>query len=79
MRSLRQVGLGLLLCVVAHGQNAPPVPDLLLHFDVNLVQLDAVVTDRKNRHVATLKADDFEVLQDRKPQKRRCAMRFSRH
>jgi VWFA-related protein len=53
-------------------QTAEPKPapgqDLRLRFDVDLVQVDAVVTDRKGNHVADLTADDFEVLQDGRPQ-----------
>src|SRR5579884_1021666 len=40
-----------------------------LHFDVNLVQVDVVVTDSHGQRVPDLKSDDFEVLQDGKPQK----------
>jgi VWFA-related protein len=40
----------------------------VIRIDVNLVQVDAAVTDSKNNHVANLKAGDFEVLQDGKPQ-----------
>ena len=55
----------LLVCGLARaqGQN-PPV----IHVDVNLVQVDAVVTDSRNRHVSTLQAADFEILQDGKLQ-----------
>ena len=41
----------------------------MIRLDVNLVQVDAVVTDSKNKHVGTLKAEDFVILQDGKPQK----------
>ncbi len=46
-------------------QAAPPT----LRITVTLVQLDAVVTDGAGKHVAGLKAADFEVLQDGQPQK----------
>jgi VWFA-related protein len=49
--------------VRAQAQNPP-----IIHVDVNLVQVDAVVTDSRNRHVANLKAEDFVILQDGKPQ-----------
>jgi len=39
-----------------------------LHFDVNLVQVDAVVEDRSGHRPADLKAGDFEVRQDGRPQ-----------
>ncbi|MDR3702764.1 MAG: hypothetical protein P4L56_24170 [Candidatus Sulfopaludibacter sp.] len=40
-----------------------------MHFDVNLVQVDAVVTDVRGNHIPGLKGDDFEVQQDGKSQK----------
>ncbi len=42
--------------------------DLVLHIEVDLVQVDAVVTDGKGRPVTNLTAADFEILQDGKPQ-----------
>jgi VWFA-related protein len=36
---------------------------------VDLVQVDAVVTDAQGRHVANLKPEDFEILEDGRPQK----------
>jgi len=44
-------------------------PDLTLHVSVNLVQVDAVVTDSQGRHVASLEREDFEIFQDGRPQK----------
>ena len=41
----------------------------VIRITVNLVQIDAVVTDSKGRHITDLNADDFEILQDGKPQK----------
>ena len=35
---------------------------------MNLVQVDAVVTDSDGRQVTNLAADDFEVLEDGRPQ-----------
>ncbi|HEX5836059.1 MAG TPA: VWA domain-containing protein [Pyrinomonadaceae bacterium] len=35
----------------------------------NLVQIDAVVTDRKGNHVTDLRADEMEMLENGKPQK----------
>ena len=51
-------------------QNTAPAATLSqpLRFDVNLVQVDAVVTDAHGQRVAGLTAEDFEVLQDGKPQ-----------
>ena len=31
----------------------------VIRIDVNLVQVDAVVTDSKNHHISNLKAEDF--------------------
>ena len=41
----------------------------MLHVTVNLVQVDAVVTDAKGKQVTDLTADDFQIFQDGKPQK----------
>ena len=41
----------------------------LLRVTVNLVQVDAVVTDSKGNQITDLTADDFVLLQDGKPQK----------
>jgi VWFA-related protein len=41
----------------------------VIHVNVNLVQMDAVVADSKGNPVENLKADDFEILQDGKAQK----------
>src|SRR6266576_7228661 len=35
----------------------------------NLVQIDAIVTDKNGNQVTNLTANDFELLQDGKPQK----------
>ncbi|HEY0170257.1 MAG TPA: VWA domain-containing protein, partial [Pyrinomonadaceae bacterium] len=42
--------------------------DDVVRITTNLVQLDAVVTDKQGRQVTDLKADEFEVLVDGKPQ-----------
>jgi hypothetical protein len=41
----------------------------VIRIGVNLVQVDPVVTDSKNKNVRNLKAENFEILQDGKPQK----------
>src|SRR5258706_15412642 len=51
----------------APAQESPDMP--VLRVTVNLVQVDAVVTDNKGKQVTNLTADDFEVLQDGKRQK----------
>ena len=61
-------------CGPAFRPNAPdgaPIPASGNQSSVSpssLVQLDAVVTDRKGRHVTTLGKDDFEIFQDGRSQ-----------
>ena len=54
----------------AFGQ-APQQPNLggVIRITVNLVQVDAVVTDSKGRQVTNLKPDDFEIFEDGRRQK----------
>jgi hypothetical protein len=40
----------------------------VIRVTVDLVQLDAVVTDSTGHHVANLKSEDFRILEDGKPQ-----------
>lgn len=49
----------------------PQEPDDLdvVKITTNLVQIDAVVTDRKEMHVTDLRADEVEILENGKPQK----------
>jgi len=50
-------------------QTPPPQqPDMVIRINVNLVQVDAVVTDNKGQPVKDLQPEDFEILQDGKPQ-----------
>ena len=44
-------------------------PGAVIRVTVNLVQVDAVVTDKKGQFVADLTAEDFEILQDKQPQR----------
>ncbi|HTG72623.1 MAG TPA: VWA domain-containing protein [Terriglobia bacterium] len=59
----------LLSILISHSsaQQVPPSPPVI-RINVNLVQVDAVVTDSRGNPVTNLKADDFEVFQDGKPQ-----------
>jgi len=55
-------------------QAAPPPsqpgqPPIVFKTEVNYVEVDAVVTDQQGNFVRNLKADDFTVLEDGKPQK----------
>src|SRR5262252_758318 len=60
-----------LLCILSmqsSAQQAPPSPGVI-RINVNLVQVDAVVTDSSGKPVTNLNLEDFELLQDGKPQK----------
>src|SRR5262245_26119758 len=70
-RSIRIPVLAVLACaflVQSRAQQAP-APNAVIRIDVNLVQVDAVVTDAKGKPVTDLKVEDFELLQDGQPQK----------
>ena len=43
--------------------------DDVVRLSTTLVQIDAVVTDKKGRHISNLKVEDFEILEDGRPQK----------
>ncbi|MCA1566224.1 MAG: VWA domain-containing protein [Acidobacteria bacterium] len=47
---------------------SPAVEDEVVRITTNLVQLDVVVTDKDGRVVTDLRAEDFEVLEDGRPQ-----------
>jgi VWFA-related protein len=72
-RSLRYAGaVGLMVLVAAPltpqqtgEQSARPV----IRVTVDLVQVDAVVTDSQGHRVTDLKPEDFQILEDGKPQK----------
>jgi VWFA-related protein len=59
--------------VAAQSQQSPATPPPLdpprLRISTTLVEIDAVVTDRQGRHVTDLKPEDFELIQDGRPQK----------
>jgi VWFA-related protein len=62
--------VGFTLCSLPLLAQSPPAssaPPPIVRVEVNLVQVDAVVTDRHGRQVTDLKAGDFEVLEDKKP------------
>lgn len=72
---MKKLGAILFGCVLVLGQQ-PPAPTespqretAVFSVTSTLVQIDAVVTDSKGRHVTDLTAADFEVLEDGKPQK----------
>jgi VWFA-related protein len=47
---------------------APPQPPVTFKVEVNYVEIDANVTDGQGRFVRALTRDDFQVLEDGKPQ-----------
>src|SRR5687768_2657380 len=57
------------VAVTAWGQQSAPSPGPSFRVEVNYVELDATVTDAQGNVVTTLTADDFEVLEDGRPQK----------
>ena len=72
---LTRIAAGLLAISAVFAQNLTPPAQVpasdqdVIHINVNLVQVDAVVTDSKHHLVTNLEASDFQVLQDGKPQK----------
>jgi VWFA-related protein len=50
------------------GQQAPPAPPPAFRSAVNLILVDVVVRDRKGAVVTGLKAEDFQLSEDGKPQ-----------
>ena len=66
MRRLATViGFVVPIAVAAQSQTVDEPP--IFRLDVELVQVDAVVTDSKGSHVTTLGSEDFEVFQDGEP------------
>jgi VWFA-related protein len=57
----------LLLCIVTPGAQQPP--SITFQVEVNYVDVDVVVTDAEGHPVGGLTRDDFDVLEDGKPQK----------
>ncbi len=53
----------------ATSQEIVSVSDEVIRVDVNLRQVDFIVTDAKGKHVSDLQPSDFEVLEDGKPQR----------
>lgn len=68
-------------CVTIPAQQTPPKdpppqqeptaisPDEVVRITTNLVQVDAVITDKDGKQVTDLRADEVEILEDRKPRK----------
>jgi len=63
-------GVRCLLAVAVAALASPgQIESPIIRVTVNLVQVDAVVTDSKGRQVTDLKAEDFEITEDGRPQK----------
>jgi VWFA-related protein len=61
--------LAIALAQIPSPQAFQPQPaDTVIHITVNLVQVDAVVMDSKDKPVTDLRKEDFVILQDGKPQ-----------
>ncbi|MBL8219812.1 MAG: VWA domain-containing protein [Bryobacterales bacterium] len=65
---MRRCALALFGIAVFGQQPVSQDQDHVIRITVNLVQVDAVVTDARGRHVTDLEAKDFELLQDGKAQ-----------
>ena len=63
-----RAGIVLAWMSVLAGQTGIPANDSVIRINVNLVQIDAVVTDKQGKPVTDLQAADFEVLQDGRAQ-----------
>jgi VWFA-related protein len=72
-RFIAALALGTVSAVVLSAQQAaPPAPQeqppIIFRVEVNFVEIDAVVTDANGNVVTDLTRDDFEVLEDGRPQ-----------
>ena len=65
---IRSTAILLALAVAFAQTPQPTAPETFIRINVNLVQVDAVVTDSSGKPVTDLKPEDFEVLQDGKRQ-----------
>ncbi|MCU1268687.1 MAG: hypothetical protein JWM21_5005 [Acidobacteria bacterium] len=77
MRILKKLAIGS-LCLFASVAGQQPDPQTqagkpddtdVVRITTNLVQIDAVITDKSGKQVTDLTAGDFEILQDGRPQK----------
>ena len=62
------ITLGMLLGQTPQPQALQEASDTVIRINVNLVQVDAVVLDSKDKPVTDLRKEDFVILQDGKPQ-----------
>jgi hypothetical protein len=73
MRRFGWLTLAALFAVSAGGQTPAPTstqpPSQTFHTATVVVEVDAMVTDAKGQFVTNLATDDFDVLEDGKPQR----------
>src|SRR5581483_5969971 len=65
---IRRTALILPLAIAFAQSPQQSPPETVIRINVNLVQVDATVTDSDGNPVTDLKASDFEITQDNKPQ-----------
>ena len=63
------LGAGVLAAQQQPAQSASEPPPVTFRAEVNYVEVDAFVTDQQGKVVTDLTANDFDVLEDGKPQK----------
>src|SRR5687767_7101902 len=61
--------IGLVLTTAFAAAQSPPTPEVTFKVEVNYVEEDVRVVDREGNFVRGLKLEDFQVLEDGKPQK----------
>src|SRR5262245_18858402 len=63
---IASLSLCLIASLLVHAQSPS---QLTFRIEANYIEVDAVVTDAQGKFVRDLTAQDFEVLEDKKPQK----------
>ncbi|MEO5742211.1 MAG: VWA domain-containing protein [Vicinamibacterales bacterium] len=61
--------IGLMLATALGAAQAPPAPEVTFKVEVNYVEEDVRVVDKDGNFVRGLKQEDFQVLEDGRPQK----------
>jgi hypothetical protein len=74
MKKLASLFVFFLFLTPVFAQKPTPTPaqnpeDDVVRITTNIVQVDAIVTDKDGNQITNLKAEDFEIIQDDKPQK----------